>query len=94
MYKSNPFHDKMFVNVTQEKCVHRLHLVHKCSSIREEDKYVSNLNQGYRDDGASSLGVWFEDPPGATRIKQAWLAAQRPWKAFVNGVVISGHGGI
>lgn len=47
--------------------------------IREEDKYISNFNQGYRDDHASSIGVWFEDPP---------------WEAFVNGGVISAHSGI
>lgn len=95
VYKRNPFHDKMFVNVAQEKCVHRLHLVHKYSSMREEDKYISNLNQGYGGGRANSIGVWFEDPPGAARIKQAWLAAQRPRKAFVNGVLVtSGHGGI
>lgn len=70
MYKSHPFHDKMFVNVTQGKCVHRLHLVHKCSSIREEDEYVSNLNQGYRDDGASSMVCGLKTPLGPLELSR------------------------
>lgn len=87
VYKRNPFHGKMFVSVTQEKCVHRLQLAHKCSSMREEDKHVSDLNQGHGGDRADSVDVWYEDPPGATSIRSL-AGGLRAGKACVDGVLV------